>query len=87
MHERSLAEDLVRAAGMAAVDEGRFVRSMRIRVGSLSCIDPESLHDQVVWWSQGTIVEGADVHIEVASADLGDRHGAEVRLVSVEVGT
>lgn len=86
MHERSLAEDLVRAAGVAAMDEGGTVHAMHVRVGSLSCIDPEALHDQVVWWSQGTIVEGANVHIEVVPADLGDRHGAEVRLVSVDVG-
>ena len=86
MHERSVAEDLVRAAGISAVDEGGSVSAMRVEVGSLSCIDPEALHDQVVWWSQGTIVEGANIVIEVVPAELGDEHGAEVKLVSIEVG-
>jgi len=86
MHERSLAEDLVRAAGISAVDEGGSVAAMRVQVGSLSCIDPDALHEQVVWWSQGTIVEGANVVVEVVPADLDDPNGAEVRLVSIEVG-
>lgn len=86
MHERTLAEDLVRAAGVAAVDDGGTVRAMHVQVGSLSCIDPDALREQVRWWSQGTIVEGAIVDIEVVAADLLDRHGGEVRLKSVEVG-
>jgi Zn finger protein HypA/HybF involved in hydrogenase expression len=86
MHERSVAEDLVRAAGVNAIDEGGSVAVMRVQVGSLSCIDPDALHDQVVWWSQGTIVEGANILIEVVPADLEDEHGAEVKLVSIEVG-
>jgi Zn finger protein HypA/HybF involved in hydrogenase expression len=86
MHERSLAEDLVRAAGINAVEEGGSVAAMHVEVGSLSCIDPDALHDQVVWWSQGTIVEGANIVIEVVPAALDDEHGAEVKLVSIEVG-
>jgi Zn finger protein HypA/HybF involved in hydrogenase expression len=86
MHERSVAEDLVRAAGISAIDEGGSVAVMRVEVGSLSCIDPDALHDQVVWWSQGTIVEGANIVIEVVPAALDDEHGAEVKLVSIEVG-
>jgi Zn finger protein HypA/HybF involved in hydrogenase expression len=86
MHERSVAEDLVRAAGISAIDEGGSVAVMRVEVGSLSCMDPDALHDQVVWWSQGTIVEGANIVIEVVPAALDDEHGAEVKLVSIEVG-
>ncbi len=86
MHERSLAEDLVRAAGISAVEEGGSVAAMRVEVGSLSCIDPVALHAQVVWWSQGTIVEGANILVEVVPATLDDAHGADVRLVSIEVG-
>ena len=75
MHERSVAEDLVRAAGVAAVDEGGTVQAMHVHVGSLSCIDPEALHDQVVWWAQGTIAEGAEVVVEVVPADLKSEFG------------
>ncbi len=86
MHERSVAEDLVRAAGVTAVEEGGTVQAMHVHVGSLSCIDPEALHDQVGWWAQGTVAEGADVVVEVVPADLDDRHGADVTLVSVDIG-
>lgn len=86
MHERSVAEDLVKAAGITAMGEGGTVHAMHIHVGGLSCIDPDGLHDQVVWWSQGTVVEGADVVVEVVPADVGDRHGADIKLVSVDVG-
>ena len=87
MHERSVAEDLVRTAGITAVEEGGTVHAMHISVGSLSCIDPESLHDQVVWYSQGTIAEGATVHVEVVPAALDDEHGADIRLTAIDVGT
>jgi len=87
MHERSVAEDLVRAAGITAVDEGGTVHAMHISIGSLSCITPEALHDQVVWYSQGTVAEGAAVHVEVIPADVDDEQGDEVRLVAVDVGS
>lgn len=87
MHERSIAEDLVRAAGITAVEEGGTVAAMHIHVGSLSCIDPDSLHDQVVWYSQGTVAEGANVLVEIVPADVEDAHGADIRLVSVDVGS
>lgn len=86
MHERNVAQDLVRAAGVTAVEEGaRRVRSLRIRMGALSHIDPEALRGAVEWWSHGTIVEGAEVEIDVAGSDIDDRRSDEVVLVSVDV--
>ena len=86
MHERKIAQDLVRTAGVTALDEGaRRVRSMKVRVGALSHIDPEALRGQVEWWSHGTIAEGALVVVERSGSDIGDRHSQEVRLVSVDV--
>jgi hydrogenase nickel incorporation protein HypA/HybF len=86
MHERKIAQDLVRSAGLAAMEEGaQRVRSLRLRVGALSHIDPEALRGQVEWWSHGTIVEGALVEVEQAASDLGDRHSEDVRLVSMDV--
>ena len=86
MHEKSLAQDLVRTAGVTALEEGATrVKSFRIRVGALSQIDPDALRGQIEWWSHGTIVEGAAVQIDVVPTDIGDRHCGDVRLVSVEV--
>jgi len=86
MHERKIAQDLVRSAGLAALEDGAArVSSIRLRVGALSRIDPEALRGQVEWWSHGTIVEGALVEVERASTDIGDRHSEDVRLVSMDV--
>lgn len=88
MHERTIAQDLVRSAGVTALDEGaRRVTAVRVRVGALSHIDPEALRGQVEWWSHGTIVEGASVLVERADTELADRHSLEVRLVSVDLET
>jgi Zn finger protein HypA/HybF involved in hydrogenase expression len=86
VHERSVAEDLVRAAGVTAVEEGGVVRTMRITVGSLSCIDPGSLRDQIAWYARGTVAEGASVEVEVRGDDIGDPHARDVRLTAIEVG-
>jgi Zn finger protein HypA/HybF involved in hydrogenase expression len=87
MHERSIAEDLVRAAGVTAVEEGGLVKAMHISVGSLSCIDPEALHDQVIWYAQGTVAEGAAVHVAVVPATLDDPQGDEIRLTAIDIAT
>jgi len=85
MHERRIAQDLVRTAGVTALEGGASrVRSIRVRIGALSRIDPEALRGQLEWWSHGTIVEGADVAVETDS-EIGDRHSEDVRLVSVDV--
>lgn len=86
MHERAVAQDLIRAAGVTALDEGADrVRALRVRVGALSHIDPEALRGQMEWWSQGTIVEGAEVRVDVAGSEIDDRRCSDVMLVSVEV--
>lgn len=88
MHERKVAQDLVRAAGVTALEEGaQRVRVVRLRVGALSHVDPEALRGQIEWCSHGTIVEGAEVCVDVAGSGFDDRHSAEVMLVSVEVDT
>ena len=86
MHERRLAQSLVRSAGLAALGEGASrVSALRLRVGALSHIDPDSLRGQVEWWSQGTIVEGARIEVEQAGSDIDDRHSQDVTLVSLDV--
>jgi hydrogenase nickel incorporation protein HypA/HybF len=90
MHENHVAADLVRAAGVVAVDEGSGrVRSMTVRIGSLSHVDPDALRHQIEWHAKGTVVEGADLEIEPGppfSAEHPDRHASDVMLVSIDVG-
>lgn len=89
MHEGHVASDLVRAAGVVALEEGvGHVRSMTVRIGCLSRIDPDSLRHQIQWHSKGTVVEGARVEVESGppfSTSHPDRHASEVILVSVDV--
>ncbi|OFW53565.1 MAG: hypothetical protein A2146_00090 [Actinobacteria bacterium RBG_16_67_10] len=91
MHENHTASDLVRAAGVVAVQEGApHVLSMIVRIGSLSHIDPESLRHQIEWHAKGTVVEGAEVEfeqVEPFSVKHPNRHAFDVTLVSVNVGS
>lgn len=89
MHERGVASDLVRTAGVVAVDRGATkVRSMRIQVGGASHLDSESLVAQVAWHARGTIVEGAEVIVErrVIPEGVMPTHDDErVMLLSVDL--
>lgn len=91
MHEGHTASDLVRAAGVVAVEEGAdHVVSMTVRIGSLSHVDPESLIHQIEWHAKGTVVEGARIDVECGppfGVDHPDRHASEVVLVSIDVGS
>ncbi len=65
MHERGVAVDLVRTAGVVALEQGaRRVRTLRIELGPASHLEPESLTAQVSFHARGTIVEGAEVLVE-----------------------
>ena len=89
MHERGVASDLVRAAGVVAVNEGAIrVRSIRVQIGGLSHIDPDSLAAQVSWHAQGTIVEGARVIVQreaMAEGAMPAEEDEQVTLLSVDL--
>lgn len=87
MHERGVAMDLVRSAGVVAVEQGAArVSRMRIKMGRGSHIDPESLKAQVEWHARGTICEGVAVDLELvgvpADGELGDDR---IQLVSIDL--
>ncbi len=89
MHERGVASDLVRTAGVVAVEQGAIrVRSMRIEVGGASHLDSESLVAQVTWHARGTIVEGAEVIVErrtLAEGAVPTHDDERVMLLSVDL--
>jgi Zn finger protein HypA/HybF involved in hydrogenase expression len=89
MHERGVAVDLVRTAGVVALEQGaRRVRTLRIELGPASHLEPESLTAQVSFHARGTIVEGAEVLVErrVLSGDaVPSRDDDRVLLRSVDV--
>lgn len=65
MHERRVAADLVRSAGVVAVEQGASrVKALRVEIGAASHVDAASLAAQVSWHARGTIVEGAEVIVE-----------------------
>lgn len=89
MHERGVAADLVRSAGVVAVEQGAArVKVMRVEIGAASHVDAESLAAQVSWHARGTIVEGAEVIVERRVLPLGavPTHDDErVMLLSVDL--
>lgn len=87
MHERGVAVDLVRTAGVVALDQGAArVRRLRVSMGSGSHIDPESLRAQIAWHARGTICEGAEVECEVVPVSAPGGHGDDrIRLVAIDV--
>lgn len=89
MHEHNAAADLVRSAGVVAVQEGaRRVKTMRVQIGGACHFDAESLAAQVSWHAQGTIVEGVEVIVEQRVLPLGavpTRDDDRVMLLSVDL--
>ncbi|HLE39017.1 MAG TPA: hydrogenase maturation nickel metallochaperone HypA [Acidimicrobiia bacterium] len=89
MHERGVAADLVRTAGVVALEQGAGrVRTLRVRIGASSHVDPDSLAAQVSWHAKGTIVEGAEVIVErrvLPTGAVPGRDDNRVMLVSVDL--
>jgi len=87
MHERGVAVDLVRTAGVVALGQGASrVRRLRIRVGRDSHLDPDALRSQVAWHAIGTICEGADIELEWGNLGVeGEGRDDRVQLVSIDV--
>ena len=87
MHERGVAKDLVRAAGVVAFEQGaRRVHRLRIKVGRGSHIQPESLKAQVEWHARGTICEGVTVDCELGEIPVsGEAADDRVQLVSIDL--
>ncbi len=89
MHERGVAADLVRTAGVVAVDQGAVkVRALRVQIGASSHVDADSLAAQVSWHAKGTIVEGAEVIIErrvLPEGAVPRRDDDRVMLLSVDL--
>jgi Zn finger protein HypA/HybF involved in hydrogenase expression len=89
MHEHGVASDLVRTAGVVAVDQGATkVRTMRVQIGAASHVDADALAAQVAFHARGTVVEGAQVIVErrVLPAGVAATPDDErILLVSVDV--
>lgn len=65
MHEVSLASGIIEIAGKAAQEAGGGkVRTIRVQVGALTCVDGESLRFAFGVLSQGTGMAGAALEIE-----------------------
>ena len=49
--------------------------------------ETHALREQVVWYSQGTVAEGASIHVDVVPAEPDDSHGADIRLMAVDLAS
>jgi len=67
MHEMSLCEDMVQLIGEQARLQGfRKVRTVRLEIGKLSCVEPEALRFAFEAVTRGTLCEGARLEIDEA---------------------
>lgn len=65
MHELSLAQDIVKVLQQHLPSgEGRRVRSVKLKVGALVGVTPDSLAFCFKLASEGTPAQGAELHIE-----------------------
>lgn len=87
MHELSLLRDLLRKVDNVAREQGgERVISVRVRLGALAHISPEHLREHFAQATQGTVAQGATLHIE-ADPDIHAPHAQDLLLQSVEVAT
>lgn len=64
MHEMSLCEDVVRLIAEQAQQHGfEKVRTVRLEIGRLACVEPAAMQFSFEAVSQGTIAEGSRLEI------------------------
>jgi hydrogenase nickel incorporation protein HypA/HybF len=87
MHERGLIEPLLRQLEtVAAAENARRVRAVRVWLGALSQCSPAHFAAHFATAARGTVAEGARLEITV-SDDLADPDAGHVRIDSVELAT
>jgi hydrogenase nickel incorporation protein HypA/HybF len=85
MHEETLLRDLRRKLDQISRDEGvERITQVRIRVGALCHITPETLRSRWSALVAGSAASGATLKVE-ASADPHDPRAQDVILVDVAV--
>ncbi len=85
MHELSLLKNLLRKIEDIARENGSDrVVAVVVKLGALAHISPEHLREHFETAIAGTIIEGADLQIELG-ADINDEHAQEIMLASVEL--
>jgi hydrogenase nickel incorporation protein HypA/HybF len=83
MHEFSLMADLLRKIEFVALQEGApKVSGVKVRLGALCQISAEHFHDHFTSASRGTVAEGAELAIEVAT-DAADPRAQDIYVESL----
>lgn len=85
MHELSLLANLLRKIETVAQrEQAPAVTRVSVRIGALCHLSPAHLREHFARAAQGTVAEGASLHIKVVT-DVTDPHAQEIVLESVEV--
>ena len=80
MHEIGIAQRVLRIVEARACEHGEGqVRSLRLRIGELSAVEPQSLRFALEVCSKGTRAEGMTVEIEYVPARLQCRECSSER--------
>ena len=86
MHELFLIADLMRKVeSVAAGEEAAKVLAVKVKLGALAHISPESFRDHFARAASGTIARDARLWVE-RSEDARDPRAQEILLESVTVG-
>jgi hydrogenase nickel incorporation protein HypA/HybF len=85
MHEVSLLKDLLRKIEEVARENySDRVVGVVVKLGALAHISPEHFREHFEIATAGTMIEGADLQIELG-ADINDEHAQEIMLANVEL--
>ncbi|HHT9146892.1 MAG: hydrogenase maturation nickel metallochaperone HypA [Candidatus Brocadiaceae bacterium] len=85
MHEFSLIKALIRKISSIALEQhASKVISVTVKLGALSHISPDHLREHFVHASQGTISEGAQLHINILN-DINVPMAQDVTIENIEV--
>lgn len=85
MHEFSLIKDLIRKImAIAQEQHARKVTSVTVKLGALSQISTEHFREHFIHGSQGTIAEGAQLHINILN-DINVPMAQDVTIENIEV--
>lgn len=85
MHEARLVRDLVDEIGrVAATEDADHIHTVRIEIGALSHVTPDSLHATFELLAHGSPAQ--DAHLDISrSNDRTAIYAHDVRLVSVSI--
>ena len=85
MHELSLLNSIMRqVTEIARANNAKRVLTIRVKLGALSHMSPQSFQVNFAMAARGTVAEGAELEID-AMTDQNDPNAQDILLISVDI--